>query len=312
MATPKKCLIVDQMHPSIIPMLEALNYEVHYLPDITIAEVRNSIRDYTGLVVRSKLTINKELLEGAEKLKFIARAGAGLDQIDVEGVESLGVKIFNAPEGNRDAVAEHTLGLILGLLNKINSADKQIREGIWNRSYNRGVELMGKTVSLIGYGHMGQAVAKRLKSFQCEVLAFDKFKSGYSDDYATEVPMSRIFDETDILSLHIPLNVYSRALVDQEFINNFKKSIFIINTARGEVLKLDALIDGLESGKIKGAGLDVLENEKITPESLGNPQLDYLFKSEKVILTPHVAGWSEESYIKINEVLVEKIRSANI
>lgn len=307
-----KCLIVDEMHPGITSMLESIGYAADYFPKIKKEEVIEIIPQYQGLIVRSKLIINKKLLEAATNLRFIGRAGAGLDQIDVEEVQKRNIKIFNAPEGNRDAVAEHAVGLILCLLNKIHSGDKQVRSGIWNRNENRGGELMNKTVSIIGYGYMGQAFAKRLSAFGCKVLAFDKYKSNISDGFVEEAAMEQIFNDTDILSLHIPLTPETRGFIDINFLKKFKKPIHLINTARGEILTIKTLKEGLEQGLLLGAGLDVLENEKITPDSaLHNENLHYLFSSENVVFTPHVAGWSQESYIKINEVLVSKIASAS-
>lgn len=313
MQTRGRCLIVDEMHPGIIPLLESIGYTGDYFPNISKEEVLKIIHKYNGLIVRSKLTINKEILEPAKNLKFIARAGAGLDQIDIDEVNKRKILLFNAPEGNRDAVAEHTVGLILCLLNKIHSADLEIRNGLWRRNENRGVELMGKTVSIIGYGFMGQAFAKRLAAFNCNIFAFDKYKSDFSTNFVTEATMEQIFDQTDILSLHIPLTQETRNLVDFSFLKKFKKPIYLINTARGELVSFKTLREGLEKGLLLGAGLDVLENEKISSLNTDqNENLSYIFKSNKVLFTPHVAGWSLESYVKINEVLVEKIASASL
>jgi len=298
------------MHPSIVPMLESIGYSADYVPKITKQEVLQIIHKYDGLIVRSKLTINKEILDSAKNLRFIARAGAGLDQIDTEEVAKRHIRIFNAPEGNRDAVAEHAMGLILCLLNKIHSGDREIRAGQWRRNENRGGELMGKTVSLIGFGFMGQALAKRLSVFGCMILAYDKYKSTFSNGYVEEASMDRIFEQTDILSLHIPLTHETRKLVDIEFLKKFKKPIYLLNTARGEIVPFNALKEGLEKGLLLGAGLDVLENEKISQELIDSDEnIKYLFQSDKVVFTPHVAGWSVESYAKINEVLISKIAS---
>ncbi|MDQ3395313.1 MAG: phosphoglycerate dehydrogenase [Bacteroidota bacterium] len=306
-----RCLIVDEMHPSIIPLLNSIGYSGDYFPKITKNEVLQIIHEYDGLVVRSKLVINKDILGPAKKLKFIARAGAGLDQIDIEEVDKRNILLFNAPEGNRDAVAEHTVGLILCLLNKIHSGDKEIKSGIWRRNENRGHELNVKTVSIIGFGYMGQAFAKRLSVFGCKILAYDKYKSTFADSFVLEAGMEQIYEETDILSLHIPLTPETRGLVNAQFLQRFKKPIFLINTARGEIVPFQALKEGLMTGRLFGAGLDVLENEKITPELIQQDEnLQYILSSDKVVMTPHVAGWSQESYIKINEVLVSKIAAA--
>ncbi|MDQ3536571.1 MAG: phosphoglycerate dehydrogenase [Bacteroidota bacterium] len=311
MQTSGRCLIVDEMHPSIVPLLESIGYKGDYLPDINKEEVLKIIHLYTGLIVRSKLYINKDILDHAINLKFIARAGAGLDQIDIEEINKRNIQIFNAPEGNRDAVAEHAIGLILCLLNKIHSADKEVRNFLWRRNENRGTELMRKTVSILGYGFMGQAFARRLSSFGCNILAYDKYKSGFSNTFVKEASMEQIFDQTDILSLHIPLTSETRNFIDLVFLKKFRKPIYLINTARGEIVSLKSLKEGLKSGLLLGVGADVLENEKITPELANQDEnIRYLFGSEKVVFTPHVAGWSQESYKKINEVLISKISSA--
>jgi D-3-phosphoglycerate dehydrogenase / 2-oxoglutarate reductase len=303
-----KFLIVDEMHESIVPMLEEIGVEGVYKPTITRKEVLKEINDYTGLIVRSKINVDKEILESAINLKIIARAGAGLDLLDIEEINNRGIYIINAPEGNQDALAEHAIGMLLSLFNKINQGDQQIRNYIWDREGNRGIELMGKTVCLIGYGYMGQAFAQRLSSFGCNILAYDKYKKNFANQFVQEVSLEELFEKCDILSLHIPLNYETRGLVNKDFINRFKKNIFIINTSRGPVLKNEHLNDLLESGKVLGAALDVIENEKLhslSPEE--KREFERLIKFKNVILTPHIAGWSVESYIKINQVLVNKL-----
>jgi len=303
-----KILIVDEMHPSLLTMFDNEDWDFTYLPNIQREEILNLIFDYNGIVIRSKTVIDNELLEKAPKLKFIARAGAGIEKIDLNETKKREIEIFNAPEGNRDAVAEHAIGMLLALFNKIPTADKEVRQKIWKREANRGIEIKGKTFGIIGYGNMGKSFAKRLSSFECSVLAYDKYLTNYSDDFVSAVTMDEIFEEADVLSLHIPLTIESKNLIDLQFLNNFKKNIFIINTARGEILVLKDLLSALESGKVLGSCLDVLENEKLN--SLSTEQdgiLEKLFQSQKVIFSPHVAGWTHESYVRINEVLVEKI-----
>lgn len=309
----KKCLIIDKMHTSIIMMLEEIGFEVHYLPELSRQQIIQQIPEYTGIIVRSKTFLDAEILAAAMNLKFIGRAGAGLDLIDLDVAAERNIAILNAPEGNRDAVAEHCMGMLLNLLNKINQADRQVREQIWDREGNRGVELMGRTVALIGYGNMGQAFAQRLHCFGCKVLAFDKYRKEYSDTYASEVDMQEVYMQADILSLHIPLSNESRGMVDEAYVRKFHKPIYLMNTARGEIINLSHLVKMMQSGKITGAALDVLENEKI--KNLTEEQqvsFDYLVGSPNTILTPHVAGWSEESYIKINQSLIQKIRQLNL
>ena len=309
----KECLIIDDIHTGIIPGLEALGFAVNYRPDIKRDEILSTIGKYDGIIVRSKTNLDETFFNAAARLKFIARAGAGLAQIDVVQASGRNIVIVNAPEGNRDALAEHCMGLILCLLNKIHIAHQQIRSGAWNREKNRGVEIAGKTVGIIGFGYMGQAFAHRLKGFGCKVLAYDKYKSGFSDELIREASLQNIFDESDILSLHVPLTEETDGMVNAGFISNFKKNIYIINTARGEILPIDNLKVQLLSGKVIGAALDVNEFEKIKSLTTEQKQLlDFLKNAENVLLTPHVGGWTHESYQKISQVLLEKIRQLSI
>jgi D-3-phosphoglycerate dehydrogenase / 2-oxoglutarate reductase len=304
-----KILIADEMHLSLMPMLQSIGLEPDYQPLIRRDDINEILKNYEGLIIRSKTTVDKELLSNAQNLKFIGRAGAGLDLIDIEETQRLGIEIFAANEGNRVAVAEHVIGMLLTLMNKIHLADREVRQGIWHREENRGDELMGKTIGILGYGNNGKATAERLKAFGCKVLAFDKFKNDFSDEFVTESTMQQIFEEADILSLHIPLTEDTLRMVNRDFINQFHKKIYFINAARGEIVVLDDLVEALENGRIKGLCLDVLENEKLNKLS---PQqqitFDKLASSNRVILTPHIAGWTHESYVRINEVLVEKIK----
>jgi D-3-phosphoglycerate dehydrogenase / 2-oxoglutarate reductase len=305
------CLIADIMHESLFPMLADLNIDFDYLPDITRVEIQASLPDYDGIIIRSKTTIDADLLGESRRLKFIGRAGAGIDNLDVEEIEKRGILIVNAPEGNRNAVAEHTLGLLLALFNKIVQGNAQICNGIWDREGNRGYELQGRTVSLIGYGFMGMAFAGKLQSMDCRVLAYDKYKSGYSDNFCLESDMEVIYKDTDVLSLHIPLTPETSQLVTLEYLARFHKPILLLNTSRGEIVSLEAVTEALSQGMLTGAGLDVLENEKM--EKLTSHQrqiLTRLCNDPRVIMTPHVAGWTFESYVRINEVLCRKIASA--
>jgi D-3-phosphoglycerate dehydrogenase len=301
-----RLLIVDDLHPTFKEKAATLGYEVDDLPLITRAETLNIISNYAGIAVRTKFLIDRELLDAATNLKFVARAGAGLDNIDVEHAESKSIKLLNAPEGNRDAVAEHAVGLLLSLANRFRHADRQIRSGTWDREGNRGWELKGKTVGIIGYGFMGKSFAQRLSSFGVRVIAYDKYKTGYSDEFVTEVSMEEIVKHSDVLSLHIPLTPETKQMVNGEYLLHFRKPIFFLNTARGEITNTRAILDAIKSGKIMGAGLDVLEVEKF-PKLGDQPWYDDLTCNSKVILTPHVAGWTVDSYRKISEVLGEKL-----
>jgi D-3-phosphoglycerate dehydrogenase / 2-oxoglutarate reductase len=301
-------LIIDEMHSSLFPMLEGLNIQFDYLPKITRPEILSVIANYDGLFVRSKTKIDEEFLAHAPKLKFIGRAGSGMDLMDLHIVKQRKIEVFNAPEGNRDAVAEQTLGLLLALLRKIPQGDRQIRANQWLREANRGTEIRGKTIGIIGYGNIGHTLARLLSGFDCRVLVYDRYEKNFGNDYLTEATMEEIFAEVDIISYHIPLTEKTRNLVNAEYLQKFRKNIILLNTARGEIVNLEDLQAALESGKVLGAGLDVLENEKIdalTP--LQQVSFDYLIQSDKVVLSPHVAGWTHESYIRINEVLVEKL-----
>ncbi|MEQ9378368.1 MAG: NAD(P)-dependent oxidoreductase [Imperialibacter sp.] len=309
----KSVLIVDEMHPSIVPLLESEGYKVDYEPQITAGEVLDRVAEYSGLVVRSKLLINKLFLEKCVKLEFIARAGAGMDQIDVKAAESKGIYLLNAPEGNQDALAEHSIAMLLTLFNNLLVGDAQIRSKVWDREGNRGYELKGKTVAIIGFGHMGDAFARRLTSFGCKVIAYDKFKRGFSNMRVEEASMMEVYVEADIVSLNVPLTAETRQMVNAEFFERFQKPIWLLNTSRGEVVVLKDLLSGLKSGKIRGAALDVLENEKLhsfTQEQ--ESTFGELVKMRNVLFSPHVAGWSFESYERINQVLVEKIRKLKL
>lgn len=302
-------LIVDEMHVSLMPMLENIGYIPDYQPKIKRQEIIEILGNYEGMIIRSKTTVDAELLKNANNLRFIGRAGAGLDLIDEAITEEKGIVVFAANEGNRVAVAEHVIGMLLVLMNNLLIADRQVRESKWLREENRGYELFGKTVGIIGYGNNGSETAKRLAAFGCKVLAYDKYKVGFSDEYATESTMQEIFDKADILSLHIPLTKETWQLVDTEFLNSFANNIYIANASRGEIAVLDAIVESLNSGKIKGACLDVLENEKLSQLTPAQKDtFEQLIKSDKVIFSPHIAGWTHESYVRINEVLIEKIQ----
>jgi D-3-phosphoglycerate dehydrogenase len=299
-------LIVDDVHPIFMEMAEAKGYTCDYRPTIKTAEALQIIGDYAGLVIRSKFQVDKSALDAAASLQFVARAGAGMDNIDEAYAAKKGIKLINAPEGNSDAVGEHAIGLLLSLMNNFNRGDAEIRNGKWEREGNRGYELKGKTVGIIGYGHMGHSFARKLSGFQVDVIAFDKYKTGFSDRYAREVSMEQIVKLSDVISVHVPLTSETNGLVDDDYLFYFKKPIFFINTSRGKTAKVSSVLKAIKEGKVLGAGLDVLEVEKF-PTLAEQAWYDELRQSGKVILSPHVAGWTFDSYRKISEVMAEKL-----
>lgn len=306
----KKILIVDDLHPVFKERATALGYVVDDRPLITREETLAAVADYEGIAVRTKFRIDQEIFDAAPKLEFVARAGAGLDNIDIDIAKQRGITLLAANEGNMDAVGEHAVGLLLSLMNNFRQADVQIRNGAWDREGNRGYELKDKTVGIIGYGFMGQSFAHKLSGFGVNVIAYDKYKTNFSDAYAKEVSMEEIVKHSDVLSLHIPLTRETKQMVNDEYFFHFKKPIFFINTARGEIVNTEAVLRNIANGKIIGAGLDVLEKEKF-PGLSEQSWYDSLKTNEKVILTPHVAGWTFESYRKISEVLAQKLEDMN-
>ncbi|KAA8486683.1 D-3-phosphoglycerate dehydrogenase [Arcticibacter tournemirensis] len=301
-----KILIADKLHPAFKEKAQSLGYIVDDFPEYTREQTLAVIHDYDGLAIRTKFNIDSEIMEAAVNLKFIIRAGAGMDNIDEQTAKQKNIVCLNAPEGNRDAVAEHAIGMLLSLMNNLRKGDAEIRNGIWDREGNRGIELSGKTVGVIGYGFMGSSFAKKLRGFDVNIIAYDKYKSGFGDEFVKEVSMEQIVKHTDILSLHIPLTRETRQLVDDEYLFHFKKPIFLLNTARGEIVNTSAVLKAIKEGKILGAGLDVLESEKFP--ALGQQKwFDELIDNGKIILSPHVAGWTIESYRKISEVLGHKL-----
>ncbi len=307
--TDKKVLIVNKMHESIIPSLEEIGLKVDYEPDIKKEKVLHIIDQYVGIIVRSKLELDKPFLDKATNLKFIARAGAGLDQIDMYEVRKRGIEVFNAPEGNRDTLAEHTLALLLALLTNITKANNEVKAGIWNRDNNRGFELKSKTVGIVGFGYMGRAFSEKLIGLGCKVVSLDIKPSVELPTHVERVDWEEFTNICDIVSIHVPLTDSTKYMINDQWLSSFKKNIWLINTSRGSVLKLKDLIKNLDKGKVKGAALDVLENENL--RSLNPDERDSfenLIKRDNVIITPHIGGWSEESYLRINNVLISKIK----
>ena len=307
----KKILFVDVVHPILEEHLTAMGFLCEHELTRNKKEVEAIIDHYFGLVIRSRFPIDQHLLQKANNLKFIARSGAGLENIDVGYAKKNGVKVFNSPEGNSDAVGEQAIGMLLMLFNQLKKGDAEVRKGIWDREGNRGLELSQKTVGIIGYGNMGKALAQKLSGFSCKVLAYDKYKKGFSNPFAKEVTLTEIFEATDILSIHLPLSEETQHYVNEAFLKQFKNPIYIINTARGNNVCLSDLVKAIKSGKVLGACLDVLEYESSSFESINSSTLpaefNYLTQSDKVILSPHVAGWTKESYVKLSSFLADKI-----
>lgn len=307
----KKVLILDKGHSILSEKLLEAGFELDFNLSLSREELLEIISQYSVLIVRSKLLIDKEVIDRAINLKVIGRIGAGMDAIDTDYAEEKGIKCINSPEGNRDAVGEHCLGLLLAVFNKICIADMQVRKGLWLREENRGLEIKGKTIGIIGYGNMGRSFAQRLSGFDCKVIAYDKYKTNYSDDFAQECSLEEIFSQSDVLSFHTPLTEETKYMFNKSFIQNFKKPFYLLNTSRGKVVKIKDLIEALNEGKILGAGLDVLEFEAFSNELKDTPnELQDLFLRNNVVLTPHVAGWSVESNYKLSYFLAEKIISS--
>jgi len=296
----KKILIIDEVHPSLAKDLRSYGFEVDEQPHILPQDVR--LTGYQGLVLRSKMKLGvSELADSG--LEFIARAGAGLDLIDVDYCAQKNIAVFSANEGNRDAVAEHVIGQLITLARKINTADTEVRAGIWDRDGNRGWELQGKTLGIIGYGNMGQSLAKKLQGFDMNIMAYDKYAPATHE-------LADIFEHADILSLHVPLTDETLKMVDREFIDQFAKNIVLINSSRGSVCSLEALAWGLSTGKLQGIALDVLPNEKLATWTTTEKALfEQIAAHPTTLFSPHIAGWTAESYWKINDALIEKIKA---
>jgi D-3-phosphoglycerate dehydrogenase len=307
----KKVVFIDTVHPILAERLSKLGYSCEDATNYTEIEVKKSIKDAFGIVIRAKYKLNEDFLKFSAELGFIARSGSGLENIDVDYCNHNNIAVFNSPEGNRNAVAEHGLGMLLSLFNRLNKGDQEVRNGIWNRDDNRGIELDGKTIGLIGYGNNGSAFAKKLEGFDCRVLAYDKYKQNFSNRNVIEASMEEIFTQAEVLSFHVPLTEETNQLFGEAFIEKFHQPFYLLNLARGKIVHTKSLVEGLKSGKVLGACLDVLEYEPSDFSSFFTNQLPeelcFLFQQQNVLFSPHVAGWTHESYYKLSAVLADKI-----
>lgn len=299
-------LIVDDIHEVMLEKFDQAGIAYNYQPDISREEAEKIISLYSGLVIRSKFQVDQAFFELAPNLRFIARAGAGMDNIDDAIALQRKVMLISANEGNRDAVGEHMIGMLLSLMNNLNRSDQQVRAGQWLREANRGYELKGRTVGLVGYGHNGMAMAKKLSGFDVKVLAYDKYRTDYTDQYATEANMEKIYQEADVISFHIPLTDETRGMINRDYLSKFEKPIFFLLGARGGVVEVPAVLQALDEGAILGAAFDVLPVEKF-PKLAEQTWYPDLISRDNVILSPHVAGWTFESYYKLSEVAADKI-----
>ena len=306
-------LFLDVVHPILEQRLTDKGYRCIDGTQLSREDAMSQLKDIQGIVIRSRIKMDEAFLSSANDLKFIARSGAGMENIDEGYCHKNSITLFNAPEGNRNAVAEHALGMLLALFNRVVIADREVRSGKWRREENRGVELEGKTVGIIGFGNNGSQFAKKLTGFDCEVIAYDKYKTGFSSDIAEEVSLDQIFERSDVVSFHIPQNEETIGMGGKAFFDKFKKPIYVINLARGKVIQTSALVEAMKNDQVVGACLDVLEYEKSSFESFFEQELpqdfQYLLKSDRVILSPHVGGWTHESYFKLSDVLANKILS---
>jgi len=306
MHSKHQILIIDHVHPVLLNLLEG--HQIVYRPEISLEDLQNAMQRATILVMRSKLKLTKKWIDLAPELKYIGRLGSGMDNIDVAYAESKGITCQNAPEGNSNAVAEQTVAMLLSLLANVPRASAEVATGIWERKRNEGVELQNMTVGIIGYGHVGSRLAEILSSFGCKVLAYDKFVSGFASDKVTEVALEELQEQADIVSLHVPLNEYSYEMVNDRFIQQLAKPVYLLNLSRGQVVNISDLINGLESNKIVGAGLDVLPNENLqTLTTRQQEELNYLTDNQRVVVTPHIGGLTKDSYEKLAKVLGEKV-----
>lgn len=306
-----KVVFLDSVHPILSERLTANGFQCVEAWELSKDACLKELLNTHGIVIRSRFTMNEELLQFAPDLKWIARSGAGMENIDVSYCQKRNITLYNSPEGNRNAVGEHALGMLLSLLNKLHTADRDVRQGKWDREGNRGIELDGKTVGIIGYGNNGSAFAKKLSGFDVKLMAYDKYKKGYGDHFVMECTLNAVLKNADVISLHIPQNKETMWMINDQFFQKVQKPIWFLNLSRGKIVETAALVRAMKAGKVLGAGLDVLEYEKSSFEEFFEQELPedfrYLLHSDQVILTPHVGGWTHESYFKLSNVLADKI-----
>jgi D-3-phosphoglycerate dehydrogenase len=308
MVHTKLVIITAKVHPYLVETFNEKGFEVLYAPEIQYSELFDQIEHAEGIIVTTRITIDKAILQQAKKLKWIGRLGSGMELIDVEYAESLGILCVSSPEGNRNAVAEHVLGMLLGLMNNIYKSYAEIKEGKWLRDANKGIELSGKTVGIIGYGNTGSAFANVLGSLGVNVLAYDKYRTGFSANHVTESSWDEVCKHSDIISFHVPLTKETKHMANDVFFSKLARKPFFINACRGGVMDTAALIDALQNNLIAGAALDVLENEKLsTLTPLQKEQFDYLLHKKNVLITPHIGGYSNEAFYKMSRIIVEKL-----
>ncbi len=306
-----KIIFLDTVHPILEERLIAANHQCIHLTDSDFESTKKLISVADGIVVRSRFPMDANLLDAAPNLKFIARSGAGMENIDLEYCAKRNIQLFNAPEGNRNAVGEHALGMLLALMNHLVTADAEVRAGKWDREGNRGIELDGKIVGIIGYGNNGEAFAKKLRGFDVQILAYDKYKSNFGNEFVKESTLEELYANADVISFHIPQNEETLFWANDTFFESIHKPFFLLNLSRGKIVETKALLNAIENGKVLGAGLDVLEFEKASFENFFDGNMPEAFQqllaSKKVILSPHVGGWTNESYFKLSAVLADKI-----